>query len=103
ALSELVAAGAQLVGPLPPVAPALASDEETSSSPGAPAAPPEPPHGTGDDLIDAGPGSKRRPARQGIGRAWWRGRTAAVLAAIVVVAGAGALAFTLPSRGASSA
>ncbi len=101
ALSELVAAGARLMGPLPPVAPALATDEETSSSPRASAAPPEPPHGTGDDLIDAGPGSKLRPTRPGSGRAWWRGRTAAVVTAILLVAGAGGLVLLL--RGASSA
>jgi predicted Ser/Thr protein kinase len=100
ALSELMAAGARLMGPLPPMAPALAADEEISSPQRAPAAPPEPPSGTGDDLIGAGPGSELRPARRGSGRAWWRGRTAAVLTAIVLVAGAGGLVLVL--RGASS-
>ena len=41
ALSELVAAGARLVGPLPPMASAPATDEDTSSSQRASAAPPE--------------------------------------------------------------
>jgi hypothetical protein len=102
ALSELVAAGAQLVGPLPPMASALATDEETSSSQRAPAAPPEPPHGSGDDPVGTRPGSKLRPTRQGSGRAWWRGRAAAVLAAILLIAGAGGLALFLLLRGASS-
>jgi serine/threonine protein kinase len=98
ALGELVAAGAQPVGPLPPVAPALPTDEATSSSPRAPAAPTDPPH----DPSDASLGSKLWPVRQGSDRAWWRGRAAAVLAAIVLVAAVGALAFKLLSRGPSS-
>ncbi len=100
ALSELMAAGARLMGPLPPVAPALAADEEISSPQRASAAPPEQPRGTGDDLIGAGPGSELRPATRGNGRAWWRGRAAAVLTAIVLVAGAGGLVLVL--HGASS-
>jgi serine/threonine protein kinase len=102
ALSELVAAGAQLVGPLPPMASALATDEETSSSQRESAAPPEPPDGTGDDLVGAGPVSRPRPPRRGSSRPWWRGRAAAVLASILLVAGAGGLALTLLPRGASS-
>jgi hypothetical protein len=102
ALSELVAAGAQPVGPLPPAGSALATNEQTSSSRRASAAPPEPPHGTADDLIDAGPGSKPQPTRQGSGRPWWRGRAATVLAAILLVAVAGGLALILIPRGAPS-
>jgi hypothetical protein len=102
ALSELVAAGAQPVGPLPPAASALATDEETSGARYAPAATPNPSHGTGDDLIEARPGSTPRPARQGSGRLWWRGRAAAVLAAIVLLAGAGGLALLLLPGGAPS-
>jgi predicted Ser/Thr protein kinase len=101
-LSELGAVGAQLVGSLPPMASALATDEETSSSQRASAAPPEPPHGTGDGPIGTGRGSKLRPTRQGSGRPWWRGRAAAVLTAILLVAGAGGLAVILLPRGASS-
>jgi predicted Ser/Thr protein kinase len=100
ALSELGAAGARLMGPLPPMASAVATDEETSSSQRTSATTPEPPHGTGDYLIDAGPGSKLRPTRHGGGRAWWRGRAAAVLTAILLIAGAGGLALLL--RGAPS-
>ena len=40
ALGELVAAGAQLVGPMPPMVSALAADEETSNSQRAPGMPP---------------------------------------------------------------
>ena len=102
ALSELVAAGAQPVGPLPPVASALATDEETSGVLRAPAATPDPSPGTGDDPIEARPGSTPRPPRQGSGRPWWRRQAAAVLAAIVLVAGAGGLALLLLPGGAPS-
>jgi protein kinase-like protein len=102
ALSELVAAGARLVGPLPSVPSAVATDEATSSSQRASAAPPDPPDGTGDGVIGAWPGSGPRPARRGSGRAWWRRRSAVVLTSILLVAGVGALAFILPLRGASS-
>jgi serine/threonine protein kinase len=100
-LSELVAAGARPVGPLPPVASTLATAEETSSSQRASAAPPELPDGTGDGLIGTGPGSRPRPAR-GSGRVRRRWRAAAVLASILLVAGVGGLAFILSPHGASS-
>jgi hypothetical protein len=101
ALSDLGAAGARLMGPLPPAPPSLATGEQTSGSERASAATPEPPHGTGDGLTGARPGSRRRPARQGSGRGWWRGRAAVVLASIVLVAGGG-LALILALPGASS-
>jgi Protein kinase domain len=103
-LSELVAAGARPVGPLPPVASTLPTAEETSSSQRALAAPPEPsepPDGTGDGLIGTGPGSRPRPARRR-GRVRRRWRAAAVLASVPLVAGVGALAFILSPHGASS-
>jgi serine/threonine protein kinase len=102
ALSELVAAGARPVGPLPPMASALATAEETFSSQRASAARPEPPDGSGDGRIGTWPGSKLRPARRGSGRAWWRWRAAAVLTSILLVAGASGLALILPRGGASS-
>src|SRR5207249_2151665 len=102
ALSELVAAGARLVGPLPPVPSALATEEETSSSQRASAARPEPPDGAGGGVIGGWPGSGPRPARRGSGRGGWRRRAAVVLTSIVLVAGVGALAFILPRGGASS-
>ncbi len=94
-LGELVAAGAQLVGPMPPMASAPATDEETSSSQRASAAPPG--HGAG--LIGARPGFRLRSARRGSGRTRRRRRAAGLLAAILLVAGAGGLAFNLPRRG----
>jgi hypothetical protein len=102
ALSELVAAGARLVGPLPPIPSVLATEEEASSSRRASAAPPEPPGGTGDGLIGAWPGSRPRPAARVSGRAWWRRRAVAVLASILLVAGVGGVSFTLALRGAPS-
>jgi serine/threonine protein kinase len=101
-LSELLAAGARPVGPLPPIPSAPATDEETSSSPRASAAPPDAPDGTGNGRIGSRPGSRPRSARRGSSRAWWRWRTAAVLTSILLVAGAGGLAFILLLRGASS-
>ena len=102
ALGELVAAGVRLVGPMPPMVSALAPDEETASSQRASAAPPEPPHGNGDGLFGAGPTFRARPARRRSGRTWRRRRAAVLLAAIVLVAGAGVLAFNLPRHGALS-
>jgi hypothetical protein len=101
-LGEMVAAGARLIGPMPPMASALAADEQTPSSPRASAAPSEPPQGNDDGLIAARPASGRRPARRRNGRTRRRRRAAVLLAAIVLVAGVGGLAFNLPQRGASS-
>jgi serine/threonine protein kinase len=98
-LSELVAAGARLVGPMPPMASALAADEETSSSQRASAAPPEPRQGSGDDLIGGGPPSGPRSARHRNGRTRRRRRAAMLLVAILLVAVAGVLAINLPRRG----
>ena len=101
-LGEMVAAGARLIGPMPPMASAPAADEETPSSQRASAAPPEPPQDNGDGLIAGLPASGRRPARRGSGRTRRRRRAAVLLAAIVLVAGVGGLALNLPKRGASS-
>jgi hypothetical protein len=102
ALSELVAAGARLVGPMPSVVSALAADEEAASSQRASAAPPKPRHGSGQGLIGARPASRPRSARHGRRRIWWRRRAPVLVAAILLVAGAGVLAFNLPRRGAAS-
>jgi len=64
--------------------------------------PPPAPDGTGSGRVGGGPGFKPRSARHVSGRAWWRRRTAVVLTAILLVAGAGGLAFTLVPRGPSS-
>jgi serine/threonine protein kinase len=99
-LGELVAAGVQLMGPMPPMVSALAADEETPSSQRASAAPPEPPQGNGDGLIGAGRAFRLRPAWHRSGRTWPRRRTVVLLTAILLVACAG-LAFNLPRRGAA--
>jgi hypothetical protein len=101
-LGELVAAGARLVGPMPPMASALAVDEEAGSSQRASAVPPKPRHGSGDGLIGARPAARPRSARRRSGRARRRRRAAVLLAAIVLVLGAGVLALTLPRHGAAS-
>jgi Protein kinase domain len=102
ALGELVAAGARLVGPMPPMVSALTADEQTSGSPCASAAPPEPRRGSGDGLTGGWPAFRLWSARRGSGRLWQRRRAAVLLAAILLVAGAGGLAFNLPRRGAAS-
>ncbi|HTQ89971.1 MAG TPA: serine/threonine-protein kinase [Streptosporangiaceae bacterium] len=102
ALGELMAAGARLVGPMPPVVSALAADEETSSSRRAPAMPPGPRRGNGDGLIGARPASGRRPARHGSRRNRWRRRAPVLLAAVLLVATAGVLAVNLPRHRAAS-
>jgi hypothetical protein len=106
-LGDLVAAGARLVGPMPPMVSALAADEETFSSPRAPAVPPKPRHGSGEGLIaarpasGAGPASGPRSARHGSHRSRWRRRLPILLAAALLVAAAGVLAFNLPRHGAA--
>jgi hypothetical protein len=60
ALDELAAAGARLVGPLPPTAPPLPKDEGAPRSPGATAAVPELRHDTGNGLIGAWPAAVER-------------------------------------------
>jgi hypothetical protein len=95
ALGVLVAAGARLIGPMPHVASALATDEKTAGSHRASAAtPPEPRRGGGSAF-------GRQPGRRRTGRTRLRWRAAALLSVIVLVAGAGGLAYTLSRRGAS--
>ena len=109
ALRELVSAGVPLLGPMPPMAAHLATDEKTASSERASAAPPEPAsadphqprHGGGNGQASGAPPSRRRPGRRGIGlasrRRW---RAAAFLTVLMLVAGG--LVFTLARRGASA-
>ena len=102
ALSELVAAGARLMGPMPPVAAAPDTDEKTASSEQVPAAPPKPRAGSGNGLIAGDLASRPRRRRRKNGRASRRRRAAALLTLVLLVAGAGGLAFSLSRRGASS-
>jgi predicted Ser/Thr protein kinase len=101
-LGELVAAGARLVGPMPPMLSALAVDEKASSSQRASAVPPKPRHGSGDGLLAARPASGPRSARHGSRRIRWRRRVPILLVAALLVAAVGVLAFNLPRHGAAS-
>ena len=56
ALGELVAAGARLVGPMPPMAPAPAADERRQLTASVSRGPAAAPQGNGDGLIGARPG-----------------------------------------------
>ena len=102
ALSELVAAGARLIGPVPPAASALDTDEKTASSGHVLAALPEPRAGSGDGLIAGDLASRPRGRRRKNGRMSRRRRAAVLLTVMVLVAGAGGLAFTVSRRGAAS-
>jgi serine/threonine protein kinase len=100
ALSELVAAGAQPMGPLPPRAATPAVDDEPASPSAAPLEVSEPPYPV------AGPGSKRggggdRHARGRIGRLRWRWRAVAFLASVLLAGGVGGLALILSPHGPS--
>jgi hypothetical protein len=99
-LSELEAAGAQLIGPLPPMATEPRTDEETSGPPRPSAAAPEPRHGSDERLIGAWPTGKPPPARHGTSHARRRWRAAAAATALLLVAGAGGAAFILAHHGA---
>jgi hypothetical protein len=101
ALSELVAAGARLMGPMPPIASVLDWDETTAGSAQVRAAPPEPRAGSGDGLI-AGDLASRPHRRRLNRRASRRRRAAVLLSLILLVGGVVGLAFTLSPRGASS-
>ena len=101
ALSELVAAGALLMGPMPPIASALDTDGTTASSEQVLSALPEPRVGSGDGLIAGDLASRPRRRRRKNGRASRRRRAAVLLSLILLVAGAGGLAFTLSRRGPS--
>jgi hypothetical protein len=99
-LSELVAAGARLVGPMPPIVSALAADEGTSGSRRASALP-RPRQGSGDGLLAARPASGPRSARHGSRRNRWRRRAPLLLVTGLLVAAAGLLVFNLPRHGAA--
>jgi serine/threonine protein kinase len=109
ALGELVAAGAQLTGPMPPRAPAPFADELTSSPQRAPAVPSQSRQGSGEGLISARPASGpqsvpgSRSARHGSRhRTRWHRRAPVVLAAGLLAAAVGVLVFNFPRSGPSS-
>ena len=101
ALSELVAAGASLIGPMPPMVSALDTDKKAAGSEQVPAAPPGPRAGRGDGLIGGALASRPRGRRRGNSRASRRWRAAALVTLILLAAGAGGIAFSLSRRGAS--
>ena len=100
ALSELVAAGARLMGPMPPIASALDTDGKIASSEQVLAALPEPRVGSGGGLIAGGLASRPPGRRRKSGRASRRWRAAVPLTLILLVVGAGGLVFSLSPRGA---
>jgi hypothetical protein len=99
ALSQLVAAGAQPEGPLPPEAPAAPIDAEAPSPQAAYAVVPEPPHGdaglNGTRLAAAAPQAAQRSG----GRARWRWRAVVVLGSVLLIAGVIGTAVNLAGRG----
>ena len=98
ALSELVAAGARLMGPMPPIASALDTDEKAACSEQVVVAPPKPRAGSGDGLIGGDLASRPRRRRRENGRASGRWRAAVLVTLILLVAGAGGVAFSLSRR-----
>jgi Protein kinase domain len=95
ALSELVAAGAQLVGPMPPTASAPGADEKTPGSAQGATAPPEPRAGEG--RTGGGLASRLRWRRRENGPPSWRWGAAALLLGLILL-GAGGLALFLSQR-----
>ncbi len=101
ALGVLVAAGAQLIGPMPDMASSLVTDEKAASSDRAPAAPPQRRRHSSDGRTGGGSAPGHWWEWRRIGRTSWRARTAALVALILIAASAVGLAFALSRRGAS--
>jgi serine/threonine protein kinase len=98
ALRELVAAGAQAMGPLPPPAPTVAADDDPSSSAATPVDDPRPPRTTSSGPRHGRPQSKPEQLARSTGRGQWLSRRAAatlVAAAVLLTAGASGLALIL--------
>jgi len=108
ALRELVAAGAQAIGPLPPPAAIIAADDEAFSSAETPVDAPRPQRSSGAGPRHGRPVRKPDQLARSTGRAKWRPRRAAatLLASVLLIAGASGLALILshhpsPTRAAS--
>ena len=84
------------MGPMPPIASALDTDEEPASSEQVLAAPPEPRVGSGDGLIAGDPASRPRRRRRTNGRASRRWRAAVLLTLILLVAALAGLRSLFP-------
>ena len=99
ALSELVAAGAQPIGPLPSQAAPHATDDEASSASAAPVEAPEPPQRSGPSSKRGGAGDKAGHARASSRRVRWRWQATALLASTLLIGGAGGLTLILSQHG----
>ena len=100
ALSELVAAGAQPMGPLPPQAETPEPPQAETPGPARAETPGPPQHITGSNPKRDGAGDKAAHARRSghVGRRW---RVTALLASVLLVGGAGGLTLVLSRHGPS--
>ena len=102
ALGELVAAGAQPMGPLPPKAATLVVDGQAASSSAAPVEEPGlPPRIAGPSSQRDGTGDKAEHAGGSIGHVRWRWWATALLASILLIGAAGGLTLILSRHGPS--
>src|SRR5260221_7798040 len=92
ALSELVAAGALPMGPLPPQPVTPATDDEESSPSAAPLEAPGPQRIAGASPKRGRAGDKPEHARGSSGRVRWSWRATALLASVLLIGGAGGAA-----------
>jgi serine/threonine protein kinase len=101
ALSELVAAGAQPLGPLPPEAVTLAADDEASSSSAALVEALEPPQRMAGTSPKRGRAVDKPEHARGSsgGRVRWRWQTTALLASVLLIGGAVGLTLILSRHG----
>jgi predicted Ser/Thr protein kinase len=100
-LSELVAAGAQPVGPLPPQAATLATDDQAASSAATPVEPGPPPGSAGPSPQRHGPRDKAGHARGSVGHVRRHWRATALVALILLVGAAAGLTLILSRHGPS--
>jgi hypothetical protein len=101
ALRELVAAGAQPMGPLPPQAVTVAEDEASSSAAARVEEPGPPPRVAGARRKHGRATDRPQPARGSTGPARWRWRATALMASVLLIGGACGLTFFLTQHGPS--